>query len=118
MQVRKYLHNRVCGTNESTIFPEQAVNELDREVENHYTLIVKATEDCLTLPPPISFFNPADDTLLRVHIYVNDINDNPPKFTREVFTGGITTASDFGLEIMRLMVRASTYIKHASCTNC
>lgn len=92
-----------------TIFPEQAVKELDREVENHYTLIVKATEDCLSLPPPISFFNPADDTLLRVHIYVNDINDNPPKFTREVFTGGITTASDFGLEIMRLMVRTSTY---------
>ncbi|KAK3865196.1 hypothetical protein Pcinc_029183 [Petrolisthes cinctipes] len=79
-----------------------AVKELDREVEDHYTLIVKATEDCLTLPQPISFFNPADDTLLRVHIYVNDINDNPPKFTREVFTGGITTASDFGLEIMRL----------------
>ncbi|KAK4293967.1 hypothetical protein Pmani_033375 [Petrolisthes manimaculis] len=79
-----------------------ALNELDREVEDHYTLIVKATEDCLTLPQPISFFNPADDTLLRVHIYVNDINDNPPKFTREVFTGGITTASDFGLEIMRL----------------
>ncbi|XP_050735758.1 cadherin-23-like isoform X6 [Eriocheir sinensis] len=79
-----------------------AIKELDREVEDHYTLLVKATEDCLTMPEPVPFFDPRDDTLLKVHVFVNDINDNPPRFTREVFTGGITTASDFGLEVMRL----------------
>ncbi|MPC29093.1 Cadherin-23 [Portunus trituberculatus] len=79
-----------------------AVKELDREVDDHYTLLVKATEDCLSKPEPVSFFDPRDDTLLKVHVFVNDINDNPPKFTREVFTGGITTASDFGLQVMRL----------------
>lgn len=79
-----------------------AVKELDREVDDHYTLLVKATEDCLSMPEPVSFFDPRDDTLLKVHVFVNDINDNPPRFTREVFTGGITTASDFGLQIMRL----------------
>lgn len=79
-----------------------AVKELDREVDAHYTLLVKATEDCLSKPEPVSFFDPRDDTLLKVHVFVNDINDNPPKFTREVFTGGITTASDFGLQVMRL----------------
>ncbi|XP_071547487.1 cadherin-23 isoform X5 [Panulirus ornatus] len=78
------------------------MKELDREMEDHYTLLIKATEDCLTLPQPVAFFDPRDDTLLKVHVFVNDINDNAPKFTREVFTGGITTASDFGLEVMRL----------------
>lgn len=66
---------------------------------------MKATEDCLTMPELVSFFDPRDDTLLKVHVFVNDINDNPPRFTREVFTGGITTASDFGLDVMRLRVR-------------
>ncbi|XP_069185641.1 cadherin-23 isoform X4 [Procambarus clarkii] len=78
------------------------LKELDREVEDHYTLLIKATEDCLTIPEPVAFFDPRDDTILKVHVFVNDINDNAPKFTREVFTGGITTASHFGLEIMRL----------------
>ncbi|CAL4059672.1 unnamed protein product [Meganyctiphanes norvegica] len=76
--------------------------ELDREIHGHYTLLIKATEDCLNPPELVSFFDPTDDTLLRLQVYVNDINDNPPKFTREIFTGGITTASDFGLEIIRL----------------
>lgn len=84
------------------------MKELDREVEDHYTLLVKATEDCLTLPEPVAFFDPRDDTLLKVHVFVNDINDNPPKFTREVFTGGITTESHFGAEIMKITV--STHI--------
>ncbi|XP_063590983.1 cadherin-23-like [Penaeus indicus] len=78
------------------------MKELDREAEDHYTLLVKATEDCLTLPEPVAFFDPRDDTLLKVHVFVNDINDNPPKFTREVFTGGITTESHFGAEIMKI----------------
>ncbi|XP_064108915.1 cadherin-23-like isoform X3 [Macrobrachium nipponense] len=76
--------------------------ELDRESEDHYILIVKATEDCLATPELVSFFDSRDDTLLKVHVFVNDINDNAPKFTREVFTGGITTESDFGLEVMKI----------------
>lgn len=91
----------------------QAIKELDREVEDHYTLLVKATEDCLTMPEPVSFFDPRDDTLLKVHVFVNDINDNPPRFTREVFTGGITTASDFGLEVMRLTVRKTIFFNQS-----
>ncbi|KAK7024513.1 Cadherin-23 [Halocaridina rubra] len=54
------------------------------------------------MPEPVSFFDSRDDTLLKVHVFVNDINDNAPKFTREVFTGGITTESDFGLEVMKI----------------
>merc|ERR1712106_489862 len=75
---------------------------MDREIQGHYTILVKATEDCLNPPEPVSFFDPTDDTLLRLQVYVNDINDNPPSFTREIFTGGITTSSDFGLEILQL----------------
>ncbi|XP_076057455.1 cadherin 88C isoform X2 [Oratosquilla oratoria] len=76
--------------------------ELDREAQSRYTLLVKATEDCLTRPEPISFFDSTDDTLLKVIVGVKDVNDNPPRFTRKEFTGGITTESDFGLEVMRI----------------
>uniref|UniRef100_W4VR90 Putative cadherin egf lag seven-pass g-type receptor n=1 Tax=Corethrella appendiculata TaxID=1370023 RepID=W4VR90_9DIPT len=41
-----------------------------------------------------------DNTLVRVVIYVQDINDNPPQFIRKIFTGGVTTSSDFGTQFM------------------
>lgn len=43
-----------------------------------------------------------DGTLVQVIVYVEDINDNPPEFVSKVFTGGITTAADFGLTIMHV----------------
>lgn len=66
--------------------------------------MVQASEDCLSPPPPIAFFDPLDDTQLKVIVYVNDVNDNKPVFLREVFTGGISTESDFGMEVMTLLV--------------
>lgn len=124
--------------------------ELDRESRQNYSLIIKATEDCLS--PPQSFnstmramkatssrlrksksdanqFNIisnnnetvsdtteeyeefmmesnsliADDaTLVRVLILVQDINDNPPRFAKKIFTGGVSTSENFGSEIMSL----------------
>lgn len=126
-------------------------DELDREVRQNYTLIVKATEDCLS--PPESFnltmnkfpkiinsrlrkpksdinrftdsqniVNGTDDkieqfedvepessqlvaddaTLVRVVVFVQDINDSPPRFVQKIFTGGVATSADFGAEIMTL----------------
>lgn len=43
-----------------------------------------------------------DSTLVQVMVYVQDINDNAPEFISKVFTGGLTTAADFGTKIMHL----------------
>lgn len=77
---------------------------LDREEQSNYTIIVQATNDCLKLPKPINSFDPRDNTLLKVLINVNDVNDNPPKFTKKIFTGGVTTESDFGTVFMAVKV--------------
>lgn len=60
--------------------------------------------------PPVgtTTFNPvAADTLiqndrsfLKVIIRIKDVNDNAPKFTQKVYTGGITTEADFGTVFM------------------
>lgn len=36
---------------------------------------------------------------------MNDINDNPPRFVKRVFTGGVTTEADFGTEFMQVKVK-------------
>ncbi|XP_067141770.1 cadherin-23 isoform X2 [Centruroides vittatus] len=73
---------------------------LDREERSNYTLIVQATDDCLHVPNYSGGFDPRDNTLLQVNIGVRDINDNPPRFVKSVFTGGVTTDMDFGTVFM------------------
>lgn len=67
-------------------------------------LLVKASENCINKPANESFFDSSDDTLLKVIIKVLDVNDNPPKFIRRVFTGGVSTATDFGTTFMTVQV--------------
>lgn len=43
-----------------------------------------------------------DNTLVQVRVFVQDINDNAPQFESNMFTGGLTTAADFGTSIMAL----------------
>ncbi|XP_044002013.1 cadherin-23 isoform X2 [Aphidius gifuensis] len=76
------------------------VKKLDREQQDEYSLLIKATEDCNNVPANESFFEEDDDTLLKVTVKISDINDNPPKFTSDVFTGGVTTEADFGTQFM------------------
>lgn len=45
-----------------------------------------------------------DNTIVRLRIRVLDINDNPPKFTSNIYTGGITTNADFGIKFMQVKV--------------
>lgn len=136
--------------------------ELDREVKQNYTLIIKATEDCLSPPeafnltsnkiPKIinsklrkpkneinrftdsqNIVNGTDDkieqfddsepetsqlvaddaTLVRVIVYVKDINDNPPRFVQKIFTGGVATSADFGSEIMAVRAVDADYGENA-----
>lgn len=125
--------------------------ELDRELKSNYTLIIKATEDCLSSPEAFNLtmskvpqvinsklrkpkseinrftnsqniVNGTDDTveefedsepessqlvaddatLVRVIVYIQDINDCAPKFVQKIFTGGVATSADFGTEIMQI----------------
>jgi hypothetical protein len=95
----------------------KVVRELDREIHQSHTLLVKATEDCIHSPANQSIFDPSDDTLLQVTVTVNDINDNAPRFMKRVFTGGVTTEADFGTEFMQVKVKVlhqnlKTVVKH------
>lgn len=83
------------------------MKKLDREEADIHVLIVKASDDCINPPRFDEFtqFDTHDDTLLRVVIRVNDINDNAPHFLKRVFTGGITTEADFGTEFMHIKVK-------------
>lgn len=79
---------------------QQVKTVLDREKRNSYSLLIKATEDCLKSPKSSKFFDPSDDTQLKVVVNVTDVNDNAPKFIRRVFTGGVSTATSFGTKFM------------------
>ncbi|XP_058129586.1 cadherin-23 [Anopheles ziemanni] len=77
--------------------------ELDREMKSRYKLHIKASEDCTNLNTT-SHSVPIGNggNLLKVTIYVNDINDNSPMFESQIFTGGISTSSQFGSTILQL----------------
>lgn len=77
---------------------------MDREAQEVYEIVIKATEDCNSLPGNQSF-NEKDDTLLKVIVTLVDVNDNAPKFISKVFTGGVTTDADFGTEFMQVKVK-------------
>lgn len=80
---------------------------LDREAVPKYTLIVLATEDCISTPKYQKEIDSVSS--LKVNINVNDVNDNPPKFVSKIFTGGITTEADFGVEFMHIKVFLKVY---------
>ncbi|KAG7306076.1 hypothetical protein JYU34_008659 [Plutella xylostella] len=77
-----------------------AVKPLDREATSSYNLTVLATEDCINVPT----YDESTDAVsaIKVQININDVNDNPPKFVSNIFTGGITTEADFGIEFMHV----------------
>jgi hypothetical protein len=68
-------------------------------------VLIRATDSCAVPPTNISFYDPGDPSLLNVTVYVNDVNDNPPRFIKKIFTGGVSTDADFGLEFLELTVR-------------
>lgn len=77
-----------------------ATQPLDRELRSNYSLIVQATNDCFRVPQRVEKFDPKDNSLLQVLVGVRDVNDNPPKFVKQVFSGGITTDTDYGTIFM------------------
>ncbi|KAJ8721348.1 hypothetical protein PYW07_002123 [Mythimna separata] len=97
----------IVGGDEDAVFELQrnthrlsTQKPLDREQKSEYTLTVLASEDCLSVP---KYEEHVDGiSTLKVHVIVNDVNDNAPKFTSKIFTGGITTEADFGIEFMHV----------------
>ncbi|KAG5330839.1 CAD86 protein, partial [Acromyrmex heyeri] len=75
---------------------------LDREQQEEHVLLIKATEDCKTMPENQTMLDKTDATLLQVIVKVDDINDNAPQFIKDVFTGGVTTEADFGTQFMHV----------------
>ena len=99
----------IVGGNEDEMFQLNPVSHaliaaktLDRELQDVFEIIVQATEDCRAVPQPISQFDPLDNTLLSVLVYVDDENDNSPVFERQVFTGGVSTDLSFGTSFMSI----------------
>ncbi|XP_046405905.1 cadherin-23 [Ischnura elegans] len=97
----------IAGGNDDGMFALDPIShylmvekELDREDKEIHILVIKATEECHTMPENVKFFDPEDDTYLRVIVMVTDINDNSPFFLKKVFTGGVSTNADFGNEFM------------------
>lgn len=78
------------------------INPLDREQRPEYNLTILASEDCVATPA----YDPDADAVssLTVLVTVNDVNDNAPRFKRKIFTGGVTTEADFGIEFMHVKV--------------
>ncbi|CAL8106930.1 unnamed protein product [Orchesella dallaii] len=76
--------------------------KLDREKQSNHTLMVFATEDCLVDLTKINVANIEPSSLLKVVVRVLDVNDNSPRFTKKVFTGGVSTSTDYGTEFMRV----------------
>ncbi|XP_023311794.1 cadherin-23 [Anoplophora glabripennis] len=86
---------------------------LDREQQDTHLLLVKASEDCSRIPRNESFFDSNDDTQLKVVVKVIDVNDNAPKFTHRIFTGGVSTATSFGTKFMHVRAEDADIEKNA-----
>ncbi|RZC35307.1 cadherin-23 [Asbolus verrucosus] len=99
----------IVGGNENGLFKLRPIEHiltvtkpLDREQDEIHLLLIKATEDCSRPPRNESFFDASDDTQLKIIVKVLDVNDNPPKFIHRIFTGGVSTATNFGTTFMEV----------------
>ncbi|GAV03230.1 hypothetical protein RvY_13685-2 [Ramazzottius varieornatus] len=78
---------------------------LDRETTAVYNLTVKASSNCAFQPPGAQMPIPLtskDHSVMQVVVTLDDVNDNPPRFTRHVFTAGVTVESKYGSRVTKL----------------
>ncbi|XP_071987316.1 cadherin-23 isoform X2 [Engystomops pustulosus] len=86
------------------------MKNLDREKEPYYTLIVKASSNRnwsarkAMRASNIQRFDPStDSTLQEVRVYLEDINDQPPRFTKSEYTAGVATDAKVGSELIKVV---------------
>lgn len=73
---------------------------LDRESIDDLWIRIKVSNNengLITNPNSINY-------TLEVHIIVNDVNDNPPKFTQNLYAAGITSKDSIGKVVMTFKV--------------
>ncbi|KAM9133336.1 cadherin-23 isoform 1-T1 [Pangshura tecta] len=88
----------------------QVLRDLDRETEPYYSIIVKASSNRNWTPPRghraarIQALDPSTDTTLQeVRIFLDDINDQPPRFSKSEYTAGVATDAKVGSELIRVV---------------
>lgn len=75
------------------------LKDLDREREALFSFIVKASSNRSWTPPrgPSADLDPVTDlTLQEVRVVLEDINDQPPRFTKAEYTAGAGTGPGLG----------------------
>ncbi|XP_065699325.1 cadherin-23 isoform X7 [Patagioenas fasciata] len=88
----------------------QVLRDLDREKEPCYSIIVKASSQRNWSPPrgqrggrAQSWDVSGDLTLQEVRIFLDDINDQSPQFTKSEYTAGVATDAKVGSELIRVV---------------
>ncbi|KAM4636899.1 cadherin-23 [Discoglossus pictus] len=84
------------------------LQDLDREKEPYYSLIVKASSNKnwkvrKSLRSSTTFDPSTDSTLQELRIYLEDINDQPPRFTKSEYTAGVATDAKVGSELIKVL---------------
>ncbi|XP_072347528.1 cadherin-23 isoform X2 [Scyliorhinus torazame] len=83
----------------------KVLNDLDRETNPFYTIIVKASSNPNWRPlrGHSQRFDPSTDlTLQEVRIFLEDIDDQPPRFIKSEYTAGVATDAKVGSELIRV----------------
>ncbi|XP_034876998.1 cadherin-23-like [Mirounga leonina] len=82
------------------------LRDLDRERESVFSFIVKASSNRSWTPPrgPSPALDLVTDlTLQEVRVVLEDINDQPPRFTKAEYTAGVATDAKVGSELIQVL---------------
>ncbi|XP_054989179.1 cadherin-23 isoform X3 [Sorex araneus] len=82
------------------------LRDLDREQEAVFSFIVKASSNRSWTPPrgPFPALDlVADLSLQEVRVVLEDINDQPPRFTKAEYTAGVATDAKMGSELIQVL---------------
>ncbi|XP_014796025.1 PREDICTED: cadherin-23 isoform X2 [Calidris pugnax] len=88
----------------------QVLRDLDREKDPYFSIIVKASSQRNWSPPwsqqadRVQAWDLIEDlTLQEVRIFLDDINDQSPQFTKSEYTAGVATDAKVGSELIRVV---------------
>uniref|UniRef100_A0A8C3XYW0 Cadherin-23 n=1 Tax=Catharus ustulatus TaxID=91951 RepID=A0A8C3XYW0_CATUS len=88
----------------------KVLRDLDREKEPYHSIIVKASSQKNWAPPRgqragrAQLWDLSEDlTLQEVRIFLDDINDQSPQFTKSEYTAGVATDAKVGSELIRVL---------------
>nr|XP_045378698.1 cadherin-23 isoform X1 [Camelus bactrianus] len=82
------------------------LRDLDREREAIFSFIIKASSNRSWTPPrgpSLTLDLVTDLTLQEVRVVLEDINDQPPRFTKAEYTAGVATDAKVGSELIQVL---------------